>query len=109
MAYAGMERRRHKVYVTRNTEYHLRDGICVAVRDRRSSNFWDAHIALSLALAGTVKRDAFGSDSSSKEPAPGDSLLFLQPLSDGRARPITTSTIEQIERPSKEIVQSYRI
>ncbi len=109
MTYTGVERRRHKVYVTRNTEYHLRDGICVAVRDRRSARFWDAHIALSLTLAGTVKRDAHGTDSSEKEPKPGDSLLFLQPLSDGRARPITTSTIEQIDRPSKQIVENYKL
>ena len=31
--------RRHRVYVTRNTEYHFRDGFCVAVRDRRSGDF----------------------------------------------------------------------
>ncbi|MFO0673294.1 MAG: hypothetical protein U0235_27385 [Polyangiaceae bacterium] len=32
----GPDRRRHRVYVTKNTEYHFRDGFCVAVRgDRR--------------------------------------------------------------------------
>ena len=25
-AYEGTERRRHRVYITRNTEYHVRDG-----------------------------------------------------------------------------------
>jgi hypothetical protein len=28
--YAGIERRRHRVFLTRNTEYHFRDGICVS-------------------------------------------------------------------------------
>jgi hypothetical protein len=27
-----IEKRRHRMYVTRNTEYHLKDDICVAVR-----------------------------------------------------------------------------
>ena len=34
--YRGPERRRHRVFVTRNTEYHFRDGFCIAVRDRRT-------------------------------------------------------------------------
>ncbi len=37
--YAGPDRRRHRVYVTKNTEYHFRDGFCVAVRDRRTGDF----------------------------------------------------------------------
>ena len=37
--FAGPDRRRHRVYVTRNTEYHFRDGFCVAVRDRRTGDF----------------------------------------------------------------------
>ena len=36
--YRGTERRRHRVYMTRNTEYHFRDGVCVAVRDRRTGD-----------------------------------------------------------------------
>ena len=34
-SFSGPDRRRHRVYVTKNTEYHFRDGFCVAVRDRR--------------------------------------------------------------------------
>lgn len=109
MTYTGVERRRHRVYVTRNTEYHLRDGICVAVRDRRTSHFWEGHIALTLPLAGTVKRDALGAHSMIQDPVPGDSLLFLQPLPEGRARPITTSVVESIERPPKQIVERYTL
>src|SRR5690349_2628311 len=32
--YSGPERRRRVTYMTRNTEYHLEGGVCVAVRDR---------------------------------------------------------------------------
>jgi len=31
--FAGRDRRRHRIYVTKNTEYHFRDGFCIAVRD----------------------------------------------------------------------------
>ena len=38
--YPGQERRReHRVYVTRNTEYHFRAQTCVAVRDRKTGRF----------------------------------------------------------------------
>ena len=35
MGYQGPDRRIHRVFVTRNTEYHVRAGVCVAVRDLR--------------------------------------------------------------------------
>jgi hypothetical protein len=107
MSYQGIERRRHRVYVTRNTEYHLRDGVCVAVRDRRTSSFRDAHIVLRLKLEGSIKIGPAGADPTDTEPEIGDALLFLQPLSDGRPRQITTSRIEQIVRPEKQDVRSY--
>ena len=46
-AYDGPERRIHKVYVTRNTEYHVRAGLCVAVRPRKGEWVTDHH-ALSM-------------------------------------------------------------
>ena len=36
MRYSGADRRVHQVFVTRNTEYHVRSGLCVGVRDRRT-------------------------------------------------------------------------
>jgi hypothetical protein len=109
MGFQGIERRRHRVYVTRNTEYHLRDGVCVAVRDRRTSSFRDAHIVLRLKLEGTIRLGPSGADPIITEPEIGDALLFLQPLSDGRPRQITTSRIERIVRPEKQDVLGYAL
>ena len=53
--YGGPERRRHRVYLTRNTEYHLRDGFCVAVRDRRTGDFLQGHLALQRRVHGGLK------------------------------------------------------
>lgn len=107
MSYQRIERRRHRVYVTRNTEYHFRDGVCVAVRDRRSSSFRASHLAHGLKLEGCIKISPTGSEPSDAEPNVGDALFFLQPLSDGRPRQITTSRVERIDRPSKQDVLRY--
>jgi hypothetical protein len=104
MSYEGPERRRHRVYVTRNTEYHLRDGVCVAVRDRASRRFRPGHIAVDLRLEGGVKIYANGACVPNvADPAPGDAILFT--VRDDRQ--IVTSRIESIERPSKRDVAAY--
>ena len=54
-SFAGKERRRHRVYVTKNTEYHFRDGFCVAVRDRRTGEFLHGHLALRRRVHGGLK------------------------------------------------------
>ncbi len=48
MSYEGPDRRVHRVIVTRNTEYHFRDGFCVAVRDRRTGDFLHGRMPTSL-------------------------------------------------------------
>ena len=109
MGYQGVERRRHLVYVTRNTEYHLRDGVCVAVRDRQSKNFRNAHIALNLKLEGVVK--TYSNDAvlpTATEPTPGDAIYFNERGTDGNEdRQIVTSRLEKIDRPSKHDVLAY--
>ena len=41
----------YRVYFTRNSEYHLQNNVCVAVRDRRTGLWFDEHPALSRPLA----------------------------------------------------------
>ncbi len=42
------DRRRHRVFFTRHTEYHLRGDECVGVRDRNSGTWLNNHAALRL-------------------------------------------------------------
>lgn len=99
----GPERRRHRVYVTRNTEYHFRDGFCVAVRDRRSGDFLQGHLAVSRRVHGGLKFFPNGAIFPNPgDPKPGEALYFA---ADGRD--LVTSPIERIERPAKEIVEAY--
>jgi hypothetical protein len=108
MSYQGTDRRRHRVYVTRNTEYHLRDGVCVAVRDRVSNRFRSAHIALNLKLEGGVRIYPNGSVIPNQtHPSVGDAMFFNFASPDGEERQIVTSKIEKIDRPLKRDVLAY--
>lgn len=99
------ERRRHRVFVTRNTEYHFRDRLCVAVRDRRSGDFLPGHLAIKRELSGGVHRFANGSlIPRENDPEPGDALYFV---ADGLD--LVTSPLLRVERPQREMVRTYRM
>jgi hypothetical protein len=103
-AHAGRpERRRHRVYVTHNTEYHIRDRRCVAVRDRRTGEFLQGHLALHRSISGGVKFFANGGIAPNLgEPRPGESLYFAS-----EGRDLVTSPLESVERPPREVVREY--
>ncbi len=97
------ERRRHRVYITRNTEYHFRDGLCVAVRDRRSGDFLPGHLALQHRLGGGLKFFTNGAIvPNAGDPRLGEALFFA---ADGRD--LVTSPLERIDRPAKSLVDAY--
>lgn len=99
------ERRRHKVFVTRNTEYHFRDRLCVAVRDRRTGDFLPGHLALKRELAGGVHRLSNGTlIPREDDPSPGEALYFM-----ANGLDLVTSPLIRVERPAKDIVRTYRI
>jgi hypothetical protein len=101
--YKGPERRRHRVYVTRNTEYHFRDGFCVAVRDRKSGDFLHGHLALHRRVDGGLKFFENGGIAPNPgDPRPGESLYFATEGPD-----LVTSPLEGVERPSREVSKAY--
>ncbi len=101
--FAGPDRRRHRVYVTRNTEYHFRDGFCVAVRDRRTGDFLQGHLALRRRIHGGLRFFLNGAIvPNAGEPGVGEALYFA---TDGRD--LVTSPLEGVERPTKEMVEAY--
>ena len=97
------DRRRHRVYVTKNTEYHFRDGYCVAVRDRRSGEFLHGHLALRRRVHGGIKFYLTGAIVPNPgEPRTGEALFFSS-----EGRDLVTSPLEGVERPSKSLVAAY--
>jgi hypothetical protein len=68
-------RLRRTVCATRNSEYHIEDGICVGVRDRVSGAWMGEHQALQRTLTGTLMyRD--GDVVLCSSPMAGDHLVF---------------------------------
>jgi len=98
--YAGPERRVHKIYVTRNTEYHVRRGVCVAVKPRQAKEWIPQHGALDMKLEGHVKTGTFLPMAG--PPKLGFRMYFARGNDD-----ILTSPVVAIIRPPKKIVQQY--
>jgi hypothetical protein len=90
-------RRRHVVYVTRNTEYHCRGRECVGVRDRETGRWQRWHPALRARLLGSVAER----HTIRRQTRLGARLVF-----DGRQL-ILTSKLEWSGRPEKEVIWSY--
>jgi hypothetical protein len=66
----------YRVYFTRNSEYHLQNNVCVAVRDRRTGRWFDEHPALTRPLAtAQLLANRF---TSLHTPNLGESLDFAQ-------------------------------
>jgi hypothetical protein len=101
--YPGPDRRVHRMYVTRNTEYHCRAGRCIAVRDRRTGRWLDSHLAIQRKIAGGVRFFQNGTAIPlSETPAIGEALYFEE-----GGQELITSVLASIERPPPEVVASY--
>ena len=103
MRYLGTERRIHKVFVTRNTEYHVRRNRCVAVRDRRSGTWVDGHLAAGGKVSGGLRfHESGGVSPNDGLPSIGESIFFCS-----EGRDLVTSPIVSVERPARDIVARY--
>jgi hypothetical protein len=101
--YVGQDRRQHRMYVTRNTEYHFRGLTCVAVRDRKSGRFLRSHLAVQRTLSGAVKYQPNGAAiPSCAPPEIGEALHFGD-----NGRELVTSLCSSIERPARHLVEAY--
>jgi len=107
MARSTGERRRRFVYVTRNTEYHTFDKVCVGVRSRKSGRWLDGHAAVARRIAGGVRIFSNGAVLPSlKAPEIGDAMYFLLP-DEAEERQLVTSRVLSIERPDRDDLIVY--
>ncbi len=100
-SYSGPNRRRHRLFVTQNTEYHVRDRICVGVRDLWSGRWRTEHPAVGRKLFGAVKPSEFGLEPQS-EPSVDAMLWFENGEND-----ILTSRLTVVTRPQKRCLRHY--
>ncbi len=106
MDYTGPERRIHRVFVTRNSEYHLRRDRCVAVRERHSGMWLKEHVALGHRATASIRYSDDGIAGLERTlPCVGDSLYFSRPQKD----PVVSSPVTAVERPQKDIVSQYQV
>jgi hypothetical protein len=107
MGYPGKERRRRFVYLTRNTEYHTHDGVCVAVRDRRTGAWSSSHPALKRRIEGGVRTLTNGCALPTLHPPQvGAPMYFVLATGDEDSQ-LVTSRIESIDRPEWHDVARY--
>lgn len=103
MAFNGRDRRFHKVFVTRNTEYHVRRGLCVAVKDRRSGEWLRSHLALRNRVHGGIRFHRNGGiQPNTGTPRVGESLFFH-----AAGRDLVTSPVLSVERPPRATIRHY--
>jgi hypothetical protein len=99
MAYQGPERRIHKVFVTRNTEYYVRERRCVAVRNRSTGTWVTDHFAVDRAVIGTIRYlDSGELFAVPGLPQVGESMYFEE-----LGRDLVTSAVVAVERPAREL------
>ena len=106
--YSGPERRKRRVYVTQNHEYHCKDGVCMAVRDTQTGNFLAKHVALGKRVSGAFMlrgRRGIRAVFLPENVAPGQRVYFSVDAQDPSA--VITSSVKSIERPPPEIVAQY--
>jgi hypothetical protein len=104
---AGRERRRRFVYVTRNTEYHTLDSVCVAIRDRRTGHWIERHSALKRRIEGGVRMYSNGCVLPTMDPpAIGDPMYFTLGSGDEDMQ-LVTSRVLEINRPDRADLKRY--
>lgn len=100
---SGNERRLNKLFVTRNTEYYLRNGLCLAVKDRRTNEWLDGHLAIGRQLSGGVRILANGEAIPVPAvPQVGEALYFAE-----GGRELITSVLCSVERAPQDLVQAF--
>ncbi len=97
------ERRRNRMFITRNTEYYLRGRVCLAVKDRLTKTWLEGHLAVGRTLSGSVRVLENGAAIPVPEmPQVGEALYF----SEG-GRELITSTLCRIERAERDLVNCH--
>lgn len=107
-AFSGPDRRRHVLFRTRNTEYHLRGDLCVGVRDPETGKFIDDHPAVGRKFSGALRYNRNGEISTfvrpDELPDVGDVLFFSAGKLETELR---TTAVRDIQRPPKDAVAHY--
>lgn len=95
MSSAPQNRRLHRVFATKFTEYHLREDECVGVRDRETGAWLRHHAALRLRAI--------------QVPESGEDFVWIGRRIQfwGRLADVVTSPVLEVGRPERWAVEHY--
>ncbi len=94
------------MYETRNSEYHVFDQTCVAIRDKRSGGWVDAHSALKRPIEGGVRVFSNGAAIPTCEPPEIGSPMYFH-TDEERTEQVITSKVVAVGRPDREDLIYY--
>ena len=94
--YKGPERRKHNIFVTENSEYHMRGKRCIGVRHRDSGSWDQDHAVLGTDLIASIGKGI----NFKTPPTIGERLCF--------SGDILTSQVIGSRRPSVDTASHYR-
>jgi hypothetical protein len=98
-----IDRRLHRMFVTENSEYHLKENVCVGIRSLRSGKWITRAKALKARLIGGISSMIEVKLAAPSFPKVGESLLFM--TDDGED--VVTTRIKDIRRPPREALNFY--
>ena len=100
MAYAGPDRRAHRVLVTTDAEYFMRRRLCLRVRDRSTGLWLDGHRASGTLILGSVDVDAAEPRLNLADvPRLGECVMF-----GSKSGPTLTTPVVAVARPPRELM-----
>jgi hypothetical protein len=95
MPHRAVERRIHRVFVTRNSEYYVSQQICVGVRDRQTGEWLPEHFAVERPVLSSIRFFDNGAMRVTPGlPRVGEALYFEE-----LGRDLVTSPVVSVERP----------
>jgi len=100
-----IEKRKHRMYVTRNTEYHMKNNVCVGIRNRKTGD-WLMHArALGARLIGTIASSMQRHNKFTifLLPEVGNNLILLSPT----GVDLVTTKIRAVHRPTIQSLKYY--
>ncbi|MEK7706260.1 MAG: hypothetical protein AAB426_14970 [Myxococcota bacterium] len=90
----------HHVLITANSEYHVTDGVCIAVRDHRSGEWRPSHCAVGGRIVGTLRGSMQGIHPvDASTPTTGDRVIF--------STDVVTSPVRSLRTEGPEAFDSY--
>ena len=106
MAYSGKERRRRFVYETRNSEYHVLDHVCVAIRDKQTGDWMEGHTAMRKRIEGGVRVFSNGAAIPTLRPPEVGAPMYFH-IDDDCYEQVITSRLVAVNRPEEQDLEHY--